>query len=304
MICEICKKEIQSTSGFTNHILRTHKITPKDYYDTYIEPNKSHKCMYCNKPTKFLNLTKGYRLFCSRTCCNMSDYHISKMVQTTTERYGGMGTASKSINTKIKNTNLKKYGTENVYASNYGKQKIEESNLKKYGVKYAFQAAEVKEKIVQTALAKYNTSNPANCRSGRQKAAITRRNNDNDSSWEDYFENQLITLDISYKKRYKDSRYPYYCDFYLEDSDTFIEINGYWSHGGHWFDKNSKEDQAKLRLWTQKSKAGHKQYTNAINVWTTSDIEKRDTAIKNHLNYIVLWKFNDMIDFFTKYKKG
>ena len=52
---------------------------------------------------------------------------------------------------------------------------------------------------------------------------MTRRSNDNDSSWEDYFENHLKELNIPYIKRYDmDLRYKYPCDFYLPNYDTFI----------------------------------------------------------------------------------
>ena len=38
-------------------------------------------------------------------------------------------------------------------------------------------------------------------------------------------------------------------------------------------------------------------YKVAITVWTKSDLEKRDYAIKNNLNYIVLWTLNDIDNF-------
>lgn len=300
MICKICNNDIPN-KNIASHV-RSHDLTPQEYYDKYIATEIGGICKNCGKETSFLSICKGYRLFCSKQCCNASDYHKQRMMSTIIKNHGGMGTASKDINDKIKKTNMERYGAENVYASDYGKQKIREVSLEKYGVDYVLQSPIVKNKIVQTSLDRYNTSNPGNCRSGRQKAAFTRRANNNDSSWEDYFEQQLTIFNISYIKRYKDTRYPYYCDFYLPDTDTFIEINGYWSHGGHWFDNNNIEDQQKLSIWIDKANAGHKQYKNAINVWTNKDIKKRDIAIKNNLNYIVLWKFDDLIDFFKQYE--
>jgi len=300
MICNICNTDFSSNRGLSIHIVRTHNITLQQYYDTYYKKYNDGSCLHCNKTTIFLGLTKGYRKFCSKTCCNKSKYHQLKMQNTIISKYGGMGTASKIINEKIKSTNMEKYGSENVYSSEYGKNEIKNSNLKRFGVEYAFQSAIVKNKIIQTSLYRYNTTNPGNSKLARQKAARTRRDSENESSWEDYFENNLNSLDISYEKQYNsDTRYPYLCDFYLPDTDTFIEINGYWSHNDHWFDSNSDVDKNKLDLWISKANAGHAQYKNAINVWTVRNIQKRDIAIKNNLNYIVLWKFDDMVKFFT-----
>ncbi len=303
MICNICKKDFKSNRSLGIHIVSTHNMTTKQYYDLYLKKENEGACLNCNKPTQYRNITKGYRLFCSKNCCNTSDYHITNMQNTIISRYGGMGTASNIINNKIKKTNIQKYGSENVYSSEYGKNKIKQSNLEHFGVECSLQSPIVRDKIIQTSLKKYNTTNPGNCRQGRQKAAYTRRANDNDSSWEDYFEIQLKQRNITYKKRYNsDSRYPFMCDFYLPNSDTFIEINGYWSHGKHWFNKNSKEDVKKLSSWIEKANNGHKQYKNAINVWTIKDVKKLQTAKKNKLNYIVIWKFEDIDKFFSNLK--
>ena len=49
---------------------------------------------------------------------------------------------------KIKSTNIKRYGAENLYASEYGKQQIRKTVLKRYGVPCASKADSVKQKIV------------------------------------------------------------------------------------------------------------------------------------------------------------
>ena len=64
-------------------------------------------------------------------------------------------------------------------------------------------------------------------------------------------------------------------------------------HGGHWFDPNSQEDQQKLQLWTSRVNRSSL-YTSAINSWTIGDLAKRDCAIKNNLNYVVLWTLDDI----------
>lgn len=77
----------------------------------------------------------------------------------------------------------------------------------------------------------------------------------------------------------------------------FIELNLYWMHGFHWFNKNNPNDAVKLYKWQEKAKLGHKQYKAAVKVWSNSDLLKHNSAIKNNLNYIVLWNNQDIIQF-------
>ena len=89
------------------------------------------------------------------------------------------------------------------------------------------------------------------------------------------------------KREYNDDeRYPFFCDFYIKPLDLFIELNGIWTHGFHWFDENNEDDVKKLKGWMQKNT---KFYRTAIEVWTERDVLKRKTARKNNLNYVVFW---------------
>ena len=51
-----------------------------------------------------------------------------------------------------------------------------------------------------------------------------------------------------------------------------------------------------LQQWEEKAKTSQ-QYKRAIEFWTKRDIQKRDIAIKNNLNYIVLWNKTDIDNF-------
>ena len=95
------------------------------------------------------------------------------------------------------------------------------------------------------------------------------------------------------RKAHNMLRYPYYCDFYLPDPDIFVEINGYWMHNDHWFNENSIEDLNTLKMWKKKAKTSTRMQA-AINVWTKLDIEKRNCAKNNKLNYVVLWTIEDI----------
>ena len=64
--CFICGEVFYKTS-FTKHLNNIHGFKVKDYYD-YINPSINKKCKHCNKDLKFVNLSKGYREFCSVSC--------------------------------------------------------------------------------------------------------------------------------------------------------------------------------------------------------------------------------------------
>lgn len=99
----------------------------------------------------------------------------------------------------------------------------------------------------------------------------------------DYLKSEYPDLIYQYKDK---ERYPFKCDFYIPSLDLFIEYNGYWTHGLHPFNPLNKEDNLKLLKWKTKES---KQYKTAIKVWTITDPLKRETAIKNNLNFIELW---------------
>ena len=99
-------------------------------------------------------------------------------------------------------------------------------------------------------------------------------------------------------RQYTEERYPFACDFYIKSKDLFIECNFFWTHGNHWFNKNSKKDQKILKEW-KKQKSGY--YKSAVQTWTVRDPLKRKIARKNKLNYLVFFDFKS----FTKWiEKG
>ena len=106
------------------------------------------------------------------------------------------------------------------------------------------------------------------------------RENGNKSKLETKLENFLLLHNITYIIEYnKDKRYPFHCDFYLPDNDIFIEINGYWVHGGHWFNKDDPQDLKKLNIWKEKAKTSNF-YKYAIKIWTQQDLKKYEYAKK------------------------
>lgn len=91
-------------------------------------------------------------------------------------------------------------------------------------------------------------------------------------------------------RQYKSDIYPWRCDFYIKSKDLFIEYQGYFTHQNHAFDANNDSDIAILNNWKQRKE---KIFKNAIKTWTVSDVNKRETAKKNHLNYLEFFNMDE-----------
>lgn len=141
-------------SNFPDHYekivqLRGIKFSEKLYQ--YLNPGITHNCGVCGKPTKFKNIDCGYYKYCSSTCAARS-----------AER-----------NTKIKSTNLSKYGVENISQLNTIKQKKKDTCVKHYGVEYPLQSAEIKNTYKHTCFEKYGVANVSQNNTIKQKKKDT-----------------------------------------------------------------------------------------------------------------------------------
>ncbi|MBO5003767.1 MAG: hypothetical protein J6D03_00570 [Clostridia bacterium] len=93
-------------------------------------------------------------------------------------------------------------------------------------------------------------------------------------------------------RQYRDNiRYPFSCDFYIPSNDLFIECNYGWTHGKHPYNENNINDTNIIELWKSKNT---KYYNNAIYNWTVRDVNKRNTAKQNNLNYIEFWNIEEL----------
>ena len=131
------------------------------------------------------------------------------------------------------------------------------------------------------------------------------------SSYEKIFNALLLKHELKFESHYKSNSYPFICDFYLNDFDIYIELNLHWTHGKMPYDVKSNDHKNVLKQWLYRSeelsfKSKKKtQYLNAINTWSIKDIEKRNIAIKNNLNYIEVYnkkKFQEIITFILENK--
>jgi hypothetical protein len=71
--CKECNEFFINSSHLTYHIEKMH-MSSEEYYNKYIS-NIKGSCKWCEKPTKFKTINKGYDSFCYNTDCNVNYYN-------------------------------------------------------------------------------------------------------------------------------------------------------------------------------------------------------------------------------------
>lgn len=227
------------------------------------------------------------------------------------------------IKEKIKKTNIRKYRVECVLQNKDIQEKIKKTCIKKYG-SIPSKNDNVKDKIKDTSFKNYGVSHwmklpeykshmsiVLSSTIVQEKIISTKRKNHtfNTSKPEEelylYIKKKFPSVERQYNK---DIRYPWCCDFYIPEFDYFIGLNGSWTHGGHPYSQTSNEDKLILDKWKERSKE-HPYYNQAIKTWTIYDVEKRNNAKENNLNFKEVWSLNEgklFVDFLyeNQHKKG
>lgn len=291
--CKICKAKVKNIG---QHLYYSHNdLDVKTYYDLYIKSENEEICPTCGKPNHFQSFRKGYTKHCCAKYAQIDKNVRAKQTSTNLQKYGhACALASTQAKAKIDYTKIKRYGSRTYNNS----KKMKQTKLDRYGEYFVNS-----EKTIATNMERYGVACTFQDRSARLKALNTMRKNGNRSSYEDTLEKFFLDNNIRFEQEWnKDPRYPYHCDFYLPDVDLFIELNIYWTHGKHFFDENSQSDLQTLAKWKQKEEQGLKQYKSAIHIWTELDLQKRQCAINNNLNYIVLWNKQDLENFIANYE--
>jgi len=162
------KREIEELSvpGFD---ARSEKI-----WAILTETSERPKCA-CGKNTGFLGMRDGYRKFCSTKCMANSEEIRNKAKSTMKSKYGHEHWTRSDHGAAIRKEQIsrlgklpgsfgaeeykagvrKKYGVDNVFASEQIKEKIKSTHLKLRGVDNPSKSPEVKNRAVTTAAAKY-----------------------------------------------------------------------------------------------------------------------------------------------------
>ena len=227
-----------------------------------------------------------------------------KSKQTKLERYGDKNYTNRE---KSKQTCLEKYGVDNVFKTKKAQEKYRQTCLNNWGVDHNWKipgehdlthTPEALEKKKLTSLKNWGTEHPHQCKKIIEKVNNTKRKNNsfNISKSEELSYELLKEKYPDIIKQYKSELYPFVCDFYIPSLNLYIECNYHWTHGGHPFDENNKEDQLLLEKWKNKNT---KYYKGAIYTWTIRDVNKRNIAKQNNLNYIEFWNINELKKWIT-----
>ena len=197
------------------------------------------------------------------------------------------------VKNKIRNTCLERYGVDWITKTDWYVEKTKNTLLERYGVDSYSKSKEWKEHIQSL---EYQIHR-------KQQEYITKKKNKSFCGSKE--ENLCFEL---IKEKYTDAvhqfrdnkRYPFNCDIYIPSLDLFIEYQGSEFHGRKPYE-GTEEDLQKIKLWKergdeickQENKHGSR-YHAMINTWTIGDVNKRNIAKQNNLNYIEFWNINEV----------
>lgn len=196
------------------------------------------------------------------------------------------------IKAKQRATMIDRYGAPFSLQSPILKPIIDATVLERYGVSACTQNQAVKDKAYATNLARYGVGYFMQSPDFRRRAMDTKRvlGTFSSSSGENLLYDKLVGFfgkdDVI--RQYHSDLYPYDCDFYIKSRDMYIELNAFKGHGRHWFGSCESDNQVAVD-WKNSSKRPGDFYDVTLDVWTCCDVDKRDIARKNNLNYVVFW---------------
>lgn len=283
-------------------------------YNIIIRPT----CKYCGKHVKYLRKNL-YQDFC--TCSCKQKYWINQFEEKTGLRSSLL---LPNIKEKTQQTLLNKYGVDNVSKSSIIKEKKKQSFINHYGYENNFCNELILNKAIDnshllesnikrknTCINKYGKETFLETNKGKSLSnshklkiskavkskefqekrfnTLSKNNTWNKSKIEELVYSELLKYFNSNDiiRQYKSKLYPFYCDFYIQSKDIYIEVQGSQFHHFKPFE-STNEDLIELQKLIDLSK-NHKQYLAIINTWTKYDVIKRNIARKNKLNYIEIF---------------
>jgi len=296
--CPVCGKDIHldNHNHYRDHCSQycsRHDINvlKKDEQTREIKYGNKH---FVNKEKRFKTNLERYGDFCPVRSKDVKDkmYNTKlkkygngyfcnqeKSENTCLEKYGAKTPLHlKEVHQKSKQTCINKYGVEKPLQNDLFKEKFKETCLKRYGVEHHMKSNIIKEKF------NWNEIN--------KKANKTKHKNHSFKISRKEQESFLLIkekyTDVDYQ--YRSELYPFYCDFYIPSLDLYIECNYHWTHGGKPYE-GTEDDNKILQGWKNKNTS---YYNNAINCWTIRDVNKRNIAKENKLNWIEFWNIEEL----------
>lgn len=297
-ICPTCGNYIKFTGcGFNDHCSQycsRHDINVlnKDEQTRELRYGDKH---FVNKEKRFKTNLDKYGDFCPVRNEDVKN----KMYDTKLKKYGNGYFCNQK---KSENTCLMKYGEKTPLHLKEIHEKSKQTFLEKYGVEKPLQSELFKESFKKTCLEHFGVEHHMlneefknkkfNFDEIHRKSNITKRKNHtfktSKKETESYYLIKEKYDDVDYQ--YKSDVYPFFCDFYIPSLDLYIECNYHWTHGGHPY-KGDEQDLKLVNIWKLKQS---NYYNNAINCWTIRDVNKRNIAKQNNLNWIEFWNINEL----------
>lgn len=288
--CPECGREKQKQTMLekygVDNAMKSKEICSKAR-QTCLEKYGSEWAMSCDTVKDKVTATNLSRYGVKRPIQNKAIYE--KSINTNLSRYGKkfIGQVDE-IRQRAKKTCLERYGTEEPLASNEIREKIKVTNRERYQGNAPMSSFEIRRKCEATVLKRYSVKYSVQSEKviSKIQESKVRNNTFSSSNSEDILYSKLCEVygEDDIERNYISNLYPYACDFYIISRNMYIELNGLWTHGHRWF--NPQTDNSILREWSLKNTS---YYNNAIHVWSVSDVEKRECARRNNLNYIVFW---------------
>lgn len=265
-----------------------------------------------NHPTRVASIQETVRRRYGVANVMHVDEYQEKMRATMLSRYGVENYRQTAMyDERYQSTVRAKYGVDHYSKSDAFKEQVVDTCLERYGVSNYTQSFEymerlptIQQKSASTQLERYGATHYSQSDEARallpgrlMRGYETKRVNNSFATSKPEMRMFDRLCDIfgvdDIERQYRDERYPFQCDFYVKSRDLFIELNATWTHGGHWYDAENDNDVARLAEWRLKDSA---YYDNAAMTWSVRDVEKRQTAKKNDLNYVTFW-LSDLSDF-------
>ena len=264
--------------------------------------------------------------------CFASEEKKQKIKETCLHRYGVDNPHKNAqVIEKTRNTCLKRYGVLNGGGIPEAIKKIKQTKLERYADEKYVNIEKCKQtkferyrnpnynnmlKNITTCKAKYNVDYwfqsieyKSNIKEYQRKIRQTKLKNNT------LLDSKLESIAYSLLKKYfsvikcqwkDDEKYPYNCDFYIPEIDTWIEIQGFVTHGPEQFNENNLEHLEKVSILKQKNldhKTPNKNlYFEILKCWTEIDVKKRNTAKSNNLNYKEFWNIEQLKEWLLDYE--
>ncbi len=295
-------------------------------------------CKTCGKPVKFQKFTVGYATYCCNKCAQLNPDIIKKKEQTCALHFG----TKYYWNSSESKAKLKeKYGSENIFSTDYGKQKIKEHSLKKYGVEYPAQNEQIKIKQANTCFNRYNSYFPCQNKQILSKMINTKLEKYGEIGYNEKARNTFYkkhgvnypfqlpeilekchksaiingTEHKSYpedklneilSELYNDVKHNIKTEKYPYWCDFYIpEFNLYIEYQGFWTHGTHLFNELNtddINLKQILEKKEGLEYKNYLKNWTIKDVEKYNVAKKNKINFLSLYYICDEFLKLCKYK--